>query len=257
MSQAGRADGGRAGDRLSGLAVALGCLLFLGGFVWAAVLYQPYTVPTDSMDPTVRAGDRVLAERIDGSEVRRGDVVVFRDAEWGDLPMVKRVVGVGGDRVACCDPRGRLTVNGRPVEEPYVSGGGPASLTEFDETVPRGRLFLLGDLRRESQDSRVHLSGDHWAVPREAVDARVDATAWPLSGLGAVPRPEGFGHLPGGVSEPGPLTPLAFAVVAGAALILGGAAHGPLSRRRQARLARRAQPLTHNGGTHRGRGTMS
>ncbi|MCW0121709.1 signal peptidase I, partial [Bacillus subtilis] len=90
------------------------------GFVWAAVVYQPYTVPTDSMSPTVKPGDRVLAERIDGADVRRGDVVVFTDEVWGATPMVKRVVGVGGDKVACCDREGRLTVNGTPVDEPYL-----------------------------------------------------------------------------------------------------------------------------------------
>ena len=66
------------GSVLSGLAVAVGCVLFLGGFAWGAVQYKPYTVPTQSMSPTVKAGDRVLAQRISGGDVRRGDVVVFR-----------------------------------------------------------------------------------------------------------------------------------------------------------------------------------
>lgn len=110
MSGTGRTNDGRGrlGNVLSGLAVAVGCVLFLGGFVWGAVVYQPYTVPTESMTPTVNAGDRVLAQRISGADVRRGDVVVFKDKQWGDLPMVKRVAGVGGDKVACCDSHGRL-----------------------------------------------------------------------------------------------------------------------------------------------------
>ncbi|MCF6523276.1 signal peptidase I [Streptomyces sp. JJ36] len=228
----GSRTGRSRGDTLSGLAVALGCVLFLGGFLWGVIVYQPYTVPTDSMSPAVRSGDRVLGERISGDEVRRGDVVVFRDTVWGDVPMIKRVVGVGGDEVSCCDPQGRLSVNGAPVAEPYRAGGGPASLTEFRETVPEGKLFLLGDNRQTSQDSRVHLQGDHWAVPRSAVDARVDATVWPTARLGTLDRPDGFAGLPGGVSEPGPLRPLLTATVAGAVLILGGAAHGPLARRR-------------------------
>ena len=74
--------GSRTGQRLSGLAVALGLVLFLGGFAWGAVVYRPYTVPTSSMAPTIGAGDRVLAQRIDGGEVRRGDVVVFTDTTW-------------------------------------------------------------------------------------------------------------------------------------------------------------------------------
>ncbi|MFE3829275.1 signal peptidase I [Streptomyces sp. NPDC059092] len=229
---------GRLDSVLSGLAVAVGCVLFLGGFVWAAVEYRPYTVPTNSMDPTVKAGDRVLAQRISGGDVRRGDVVVFTDSEWGDLPMVKRVVGVGGDTISCCDASGRLTVNGKPVEEPYVRGmlGGRASLTDFDATVPEGQLFLLGDERSGSLDSRVHLQDPtQGSVPRTAVDARVDAVAWPLGGM--IGRPAAFAALPGGVSAPGPLEPLVAAVVGGALLIFGGAAYGPvvqlISKRRR------------------------
>ncbi|MDT9683848.1 signal peptidase I [Streptomyces sp. TRM76323] len=227
---------GRLGSVLSGLVVAAGCVLFFGGFAWGAVLYRPYTVPTDSMNPTVTAGDRVLAQRIDGSEVRRGDVVVFTDRTWGDLPMIKRVVGLDGDEVACCDADGRLTVNGRPVQEPYLRSQGwggkeAASPTEFAATVPEGHLFLLGDQRAGSQDSRAHLQdAGKGAVPRSAVTARLDAVVWPLDGLGVVDRPRGFAALPGGVSEPGPVRPLAWAVTAGAALVLGGAACGPLAR---------------------------
>ncbi|MFG2136279.1 signal peptidase I [Streptomyces sp. NPDC048650] len=230
-----RTDGrGRTtGSVLSGLAVAVGCVLFLGGFVWAAVIYRPYTVPTDSMSPTIAVGARVLAERVDGSEIRRGDIVVFKDAAWGELPMVKRVVGVGGDKVACCTKQGRLTVNGKPVEEPYLQGDGPASPLGFKATVPTGQLFLLGDHRNDSLDSRVHLTdGDHGSVPRSAVQARVDARAWPLGSIGVMQRPAGFSELPGGVSRPGPVEPIAVAVAVGAVLILGGAAYGPIARRR-------------------------
>ncbi|MFJ5723971.1 signal peptidase I [Streptomyces sp. NPDC093149] len=228
MSGTGRTgDGhGRLGSRLSGLAVAVGCVLFLGGFAWAAVVYKPYTVPTESMTPTVHAGDRVLAERIDGSEVRRGDVVVFTDPTWGDMPMVKRVVGIGGDTIACCD-KGRLEVNGKPIEEPYLHTKNLASMTDFTADVPKGQLFLLGDERSASLDSRVHLDDPgQGSVPRSAVQARVDAVAWPLSGM--VGRPQAFASLPGGVSSPGPLRLQLGAVAVGAVLILGGAAYGPL-----------------------------
>ena len=237
MGKAGRTGSstgrGQLGHALSGVAVAVGCVLFLGAFIWGAVLYQPYTVPTDSMDPTVKAGDRVLAQRIDGDEVRRGDVVVFQDSVWGSVPMVKRVVGVGGDKVACCDKQGRLSVNGEGLAEPYLETAGPDSQSPFKSTtVPRGRLFLLGDHRLDSVDSRVHLQdGDNGAVPRSAVNARVDAVAWPMGGLGMLTRPTGFAAMPGGTSDPGPLPPLVVAIVAGAVLILGGAAYGPIARR--------------------------
>lgn len=243
MSGTGRKDEGRGrlGNVLSNLAVALGCVLFLGGFAWGAVVYQPYTVPTESMTPTVNAGDRVLAERIDGADVRRGDVVVFTDSAWGDVPMVKRVVGVGGDKVACCDEDGRLTINGKAIEEPYLQANGgaslvmpdgeaPASVQNFTAEVPEGQLFLLGDERTGSLDSRVHLKDPgQGSVPRSAVQARVDAVAWPMNGM--IERPEAFAALPGGVSSSGPLSLQIGAVVAGVLLIVGGSALGALAGR--------------------------
>ncbi|MEU2768843.1 signal peptidase I [Streptomyces diastaticus] len=221
---------GRLGRILSGAAVALGCVLFLGGFAWGALLYQPYAVPTGSMAPTIGAGERVLAQRIDGADVRRGDVVVFNEAEWGDLPMVKRVVGVGGDEVACCTG-GRLTVNGEPVDEPYLPSGTPASVAGIPRTtVPEGRLFLLGDERAGSLDSTAHLQeAGQGSVSRDAVVARVDAVAWPMEGM--LDRPAGFAALPGGISEPGPLKAVVAAVAGGVVLILGGAAWGPVAGR--------------------------
>ncbi|KEF21676.1 signal peptidase [Streptomyces rimosus] len=239
MSSRGRTgdDRGRTtGSVLSGVVMAVGCVLFLGGFVWGALTYRPYTVPTDSMAPTIGVGDRVLAEQVDGAEVRRGDVVVFRDSVWGDLPMVKRVVGVGGDTVACCSKDGRLTINGKPVEEPYLHAKGPASPTGFSSKVPVGQLFLLGDHRNDSLDSRTHLQdADHGTVSRTAVDARVDARAWPLGSMGMVERPTGFAAMPGGTSQPGPGKIIVGAVILGAVMILGGAAYGPVARRRRRR----------------------
>ncbi|MEI7031099.1 signal peptidase I [Streptomyces pratensis] len=231
---------GRLGAMASGLAVAVGCVLFLGGFAWAAVVYQPYTVPTGSMSPTVDPGDRVLAERMDGADVRRGDVVVFTDEAWGAIPMIKRVVGVGGDTVACCDEDGRLTVDGTPLDEPYLSSGpaageqAPASPRDFTAEVPPGRIFLLGDERAGSLDSRVHLEdANQGSVPLSAVQGRVDAVAWPMEGM--IGRPATFAELPGGVSAEGPLPLQCAAIVVGAALILGGAVYGPVA----ARLSRR------------------
>ncbi|MER5308979.1 signal peptidase I [Streptomyces sp. NPDC002773] len=224
---------GRLGSVLSGLAVAVGCVLFLGGFVWGALLYQPYSVPTDSMTPTIDAGSKILAQRIDGGEVRRGDVVVFTDPLWGNSPMVKRVAAVGGDTVACCDRDGRLTVGGTPVHEPYLrpgpGGRTVASGQEFSVTVPAGNLFLLGDDRHTSLDSRTHIEeAGQGSVPRSTVVARVDAVVWPAQGLLA--RPTGFAGLPGGVSEPGPVRPLLAAIAVGALLVLAGGAYGPVAR---------------------------
>ncbi|MYS18899.1 signal peptidase I, partial [Streptomyces sp. DvalAA-14] len=236
----GDTGGGRVGHRVSGLAVALGCVLFLSGFAWAAVVYRPYTVPTDSMKPTVNPGAKVLAQRVTGAQVHRGDVVVFKDKLWGEEPMVKRVVGVGGDVVACCGKQGRLTVNGVPLDESYLPGGASASLETFTAKVPKDELFLLGDNRDVSLDSRVHLEdAQQGAVPASDVKARVAATVWPLGRAGMLPRTSAFEAVPGaggtgpatggGLPSQGPLKWLVFAVIAGAALILGGAAYGPLA----------------------------
>ncbi|WP_392962361.1 signal peptidase I [Streptomyces sp. LN245] len=221
--------GSKTGQRLSGLAVALGLVLFLGGFAWAALVYRPYTVPTSSMAPTIKIGDRVLAQRVDGSEVRRGDVVVFEDKTWvTGSSVVKRVVAVGGDTVACCTD-GKLTVNGKKIDEPYLPEGSLAELTGFPTVkVPKGRLFLLGDERRGSLDSTAHLTdAASGTVARGAVKARVEAVAWPMNGMLA--RPDGFEEL-GALSRPGPLPTMIALVIAGAVLVLGGAAYGPVAK---------------------------
>ncbi|MET9821400.1 MULTISPECIES: signal peptidase I [unclassified Streptomyces] len=224
--------GSRTGHRLSNIAVALGLVLFLGGFAWGAVVYRPYTVPTGSMAPTIDVGDRVVAQRIDGADVRRGDVVVFKDANWADAPMVKRVVAVGGDTVSCCQ-QGRLKVNGKVIEEPYLPAGAPAEDSDFQTvTVPEGRLFLLGDERHNSVDSTAHIAdAAAGTVARGAVDARVDAVVWPMDGM--LERPTGFETL-GALSSPGPLRTVVALVIAGVVLILGGAAYGPVAKWRGA-----------------------
>ncbi|MER7835208.1 signal peptidase I [Streptomyces sp. NPDC096040] len=220
--------GSTLGNRLSGIAVALGIVLFLGGFAWGAVVYRPYTVPTGSMTPTIDAGDRVLGQRIDGSEVRRGDVVVFHDTSWvTNADVVKRVVAVGGDTVSCCT-NGKLTVNGKQIDEPYLPAGSLAELQGFPTvTVPEGRLFLLGDERQGSLDSTAHLTdAAKGTVARSAVSARVDSVIWPMKGL--LKRPTGFETL-GALSQPGPLRVIEFMIVGGAVLVLAGGAYSPIA----------------------------
>lgn len=235
MSTTGRTDEGRGrlGSTLSGLAVALGCVLFLGGFAWGAIVYKPYTVPTASMTPTIDAGDRVLAQRIDEADIKRGDVVVFKQKSWGNMPLVKRVVAVGGDTVGCCTD-GKLTVNGKQIEEPYIPKGQAAeSKTIPTITVPKGRLFLLGDERSGSLDSTAHLDeAFNGTVPLSGVDSRVDAVVWPMNGM--LERPTGFKTL-GAISSPGPLRLIVAAIIVGAVLVMGGAAYGPIASRAKKR----------------------
>ncbi|MET8771748.1 signal peptidase I [Streptomyces sp. NPDC004658] len=169
----------------------LGVVLAGGAFGYGRGAYGTGVQPSRSMEPTYQRGDRIIWERVDGSEVRRGDVVVFsapgRYRSGGVL--MQRVIGVGGDRVACCTTVGsqeRVTVNGRPVEEPYVYGGDADGVHRpYDVKVPPGRLFLMGDRRSDSMDSRFFAADHGGTVPVDAVRGRVtdDRTGPALLGL--------------------------------------------------------------------------
>ncbi|QOV37944.1 signal peptidase I [Streptomyces ferrugineus] len=158
----------------------VGVLLGLGGLAYGRG-FGGSVVSSDSMRPTYRPGDRIVFERVDGREVRAGDVVLFSDPDrYGfDALVMGRVVGVGGDRVACCAGSGadaRVTVDGEPLEEPYLKGGeavGGLNMPSYDVRVPEGRLFLLGDHRANARDSRFFLDDQGGTVPVSAVRGRV------------------------------------------------------------------------------------
>ncbi|MFF7748955.1 signal peptidase I [Streptomyces sp. NPDC007971] len=157
----------------------LGLVLAVGTFVHMRSAYGASTMSGGSMTPTYKEGDRIIWEHVDGGEVRRGDVVMFRAPQSYGVEglLMKRVIGVGGDRVACCTTVGsqeRVTVNGKPVEEPYVYREDPDGVHRpYDVKVPKGRLFLLGDYRANSQDSRFHLDDQGGTVSVDAVQGRV------------------------------------------------------------------------------------
>lgn len=122
-----------------------------GGVATDVATMRTFSVPTDSMDNTVRAGDVVLVSTT--APVRRGEVVV--EEQPGDGDHVRRVIGLPGDHVACCDAAGRVTVNGIALHETYLPRGTVPSRTRFGVTVPRGKLWLMGDNRAIAFDSRV------------------------------------------------------------------------------------------------------
>jgi len=156
---------------------------------------QAYVIPSASMEPLLEPGDRVVVSGVDywTGPVHRGDVIVFDgeglfDKSEGDF--VKRVIGLPGERVSCCDDQGRITVDDVPLTEPYLFGDDVPSEMRFDVEVPAGRLWLMGDHRSDSADSRAHL-GDPGGgmVPVDRVVGRVVAVAWPpgrAAGVGRV-----------------------------------------------------------------------
>jgi signal peptidase I len=189
-----------------------------------AFLVQVFSIPSASMENTLQVGDRILVNRLvyHLRDVTRGDVVVFSgDGSWGPEPppppsnpvvrywdditslvgvsvpgtdYVKRVIGVPGDKVACCDSQGRVTVNGVPLtEQSYIYPGDQPSLLKFSVKVPPGRLFVLGDHRSDSADSRYHPSDPgNGTVPESAVVGRAFVIIWPPSRIGDIPIPETF-----------------------------------------------------------------
>lgn len=172
-------------DRGRGLGIAawvlglVGLTLGVGGFVHGREAYGASIVRSSSMAPTYEPGDRIAFERVDGNAVRRGDVVLFSAPEryQFDAYVIERVVGVGGDHVVCCTGEGakaRLVVNGRPLAEPYVKDGdADGAHKAYDVTVPAGRLFLLGDHRANSRDSRFFTDDHGGTVPVSAVRGRI------------------------------------------------------------------------------------
>jgi signal peptidase I len=128
-------------------------VLLVALLVASLVLLEPFTVRSSSMSPTLGPGDQVLAEKLTPHlwSLHRGDVVVFKPPQTGEL-MVKRVVALAGDRVGLAD--GRLVVNGHRVREPYVDLPSVDGVYFGPYAVPAGSIFVMGDDRAESVDSR-------------------------------------------------------------------------------------------------------
>jgi signal peptidase I len=191
-------------------------------------LVQAFSIPSGSMEPTLHGcpgctDDRILVDRTSRwrTGIHRGDVVVFHDpGGWldeaaapggltggieralafvgvlpspGEHDLVKRVIGVGGDVVE--GRGGRVLVDGVPLDEPYVHPGDAATAVDFRVVVPSGSLWVMGDHRSDSADSRAHRDDPgHGFVPLSDVVGRAVAIVWPLSRAGGLSRPATFGQ---------------------------------------------------------------
>lgn len=222
----------------TGLLLALALVLAV---VIKALFLQAFYIPSESMEPGLVKNDRILIQKVSywlGGEPQRGDVVVFKDpGGWlsgaesagptnpvaqvmtkvGLFPegghLVKRVVGVAGDTIVCCDKQGRISVNGEPLDEnPYIREqglqcNGPRAVPSCNweaGPVPEGTIFVMGDNRGQSADSTAHMCrpdetdcvpGDEF-VPADLVVGKVFVLIWPLSRVDLLGRPDSFADVP-------------------------------------------------------------
>ncbi|MEW2610952.1 signal peptidase I [Streptomyces sp. NPDC047880] len=193
----------RAGSWVPGGRITLTlllCLVFLLSL--STFVLRPFQIPSGSMEPGLRIGDRVLVNKLAyrfGAVPQRGDIVVFDGTGYfGHADYIKRVVGVGADRVVCCDREGRIQVNGRPVDESgFLHPGDSPSEVPFDVVVPDGTLFVLGDHRSDSSDSRDHLgSPGGGMIPVGDVIGRADGIVWPVAHATRLHRPDAYARVP-------------------------------------------------------------
>lgn len=193
------------------------------------LVVQSYFIPSGSMEPTLQPADRILVNKIAvASSLQRGELVVFDgthtfadphagigsdrrsplgralDAVASTLSLggnesdfVKRVVGLPGDHVMCCDPKGLLTVNDVAVEEPYLYPGDKPSDVTFDVTVPAERIWVMGDHRSDSADSRAHMGDPGGGMVRlDDVIGRAAMVYWPTSRAGVLDAPVSLKDIP-------------------------------------------------------------
>lgn len=165
--------------------------MLLAAFAVRQFVTQPFRVPSSSMEPTLQVGDVILVDRSQRGTAERGQIVVldgsgyFGSSDGGSATgryWVKRVIAVGGDSVSCCSDDGRIEVDGVAIDEPYLPDGVAPSEDEFDLEVPVGRMFVLGDNRSDSTDSRNLLGRPGGGmIPVSRVVGPVDRIVWPLS----------------------------------------------------------------------------
>ena len=192
------------------LPILLGVAILVAVLVRAFVL-QTFFIPSPSMENTLKIDDRVLVNKLvyDFRSPHRGEVIVFKaPTEWSGNPdgedFIKRVIGVGGDHVVCCDRTSgqeRLVINGKPIDEPFIFPGNKPADQDFDITVPKGRLWVMGDHREASGDSLEHWqqSGEDInvaTIPEGEVVGRAFTIFWPVSRATWLSVPEQFDGIP-------------------------------------------------------------
>jgi signal peptidase I len=206
--------------------VLLLVLALLLAIVIKSFFVQAFYIPSPSMEPQFVKNDRILVQKVSywgSASPSRGDIVVFKDpGGWLDASesstahspvtkvmekiglyptgghLVKRVIGVGGDRVVCCDTKGRLTVNGHALnEKAYLPKGTAPSQMKFDVKVPKDHLWLMGDNRGFSFDSRGHMGSPGGGfVDDDLVVGKVFALIWPWKRAEVIHRPATFEGIP-------------------------------------------------------------
>lgn len=188
-----------------------------------------FYIPSGSMENTLRVGDRIAVNKFGAlfTDIKRGEVVVFGDPDnWlgnssqsedsgigaviktglitvGVLPdpakqyLIKRVIGVGGDKVVCCDKAGKLQVNGASITEPYIFAGDKPSDMQFNVEIPKGFIWVMGDHRGASADSRFHPdSANNGMVPLSKVVGRAVFVVWPLTDIALISKGEDLKKIP-------------------------------------------------------------
>lgn len=188
------------------LPILLGVAILVA-FLVRQFVVQTFFIPSGSMEHTLDLDDRVLVNKLvyDFRSPERGEIIVFEaPAEWRNSPehedYIKRVIGVGGDRIVCCDPNGRLQVNGHPLDEPYIYPGDKPSVHEFNVVIPEGRLWVMGDHRQSSGDSLQNYlnSGDMTVstIDEDVVVGRAFVLFWPFNRWSWLSVPPTFSGVP-------------------------------------------------------------
>jgi signal peptidase I len=170
----------KGGGALEYLVILLVSFALVFGFVRPFVM-EAFWIPSGSMIPTLEIGDRVLVNKFiyRFTEPKRGDIIVFTSVDNPDEDLIKRVVGLPGDTIAV--RRGRLFLNGEPQKEPYTNKNLPDRSFYAKRTVPKGHVFVMGDNRGNSADSRVF-----GPLPKKNIEGEAFLRFWPPHRIGVL-----------------------------------------------------------------------